>query len=70
MKAVFVAAAFNQEKVLVGVFYVIVKTDGLFAALPRLLLTADSAPRSWLVGGAAGRCQGAGRTSILASRSE
>ena len=61
---------FNQEKALLGVFSVIVKTDGLFAALPRLVLTADSAPGSRLVGGAAGRCQGAGRTSILASRSE
>ena len=31
--------AFNQEKALVGAFSVIVKTDGLFAALP-----ADEGP--------------------------
>ena len=40
MKALVLVGTFNQEKAVVGAFSVIVKTDGSFAALRRMLTEA------------------------------
>ena len=47
-----VVAAFNQEKALVEAFSVIVKTDGCFAALLKILreLSAVTGPDHWPAG--------------------